>query len=216
MYSEAAVQNSYKNCNLDNFGEIIVHYLKLGVYTLVKMPSNNFQFRTGANLSYFTVDEKHSKFPSGKKLSLIVESGTSCWIRINYLLSYHKYLVLCFYSDVRFTKKIDQHVLLLSDTDLGNVHFRQRFYLVIEQPWKGNVIYIKSYKGISWYSFGDLKNNCEESGLRSFNLEIIDRDSGQRSRTISQEIHTMHWLLLKIHFLLNSRRAFKYWQHNLS
>ena len=44
----------------------------------IKMPSNNFQFRTGANLSYFTVDEKHSKFPSGKKLILLVESGTSC------------------------------------------------------------------------------------------------------------------------------------------
>ena len=42
------------------------------------MPSNNFQFRTGANLSYFTVGEKHSKFPLGKKLILLVESGTSC------------------------------------------------------------------------------------------------------------------------------------------
>ena len=106
VYSEAAVQNSYKNCHLGNFGEIIVHYLKLGVCTLVKTPSNSFQFRAGANLSYFTVDEKHSKFPSGKKLIWLVESGTSCWITINYLLSYHKYLVLCFYSDVRFTKKL--------------------------------------------------------------------------------------------------------------
>ena len=86
VYSEVVIQNSYKNCHLGNFGEIIVHYLKLDVYTLVKMPSNNFQFRTGANLSYFTVDEKHSKFPSGKKLILLVESGTSCWITINYLL----------------------------------------------------------------------------------------------------------------------------------
>ena len=78
VYSEAAIQYSYKNCHSGNFGEIVVHYLKLGLYTLVKMPSNNFQFRTGANLSYFTVGEKHSKFPLGKKLILLVESGTSC------------------------------------------------------------------------------------------------------------------------------------------
>ena len=42
------------------------------------MPSNNFQFRAGANLSYFTVDEKHSKVSFRKKLILLVESGTSC------------------------------------------------------------------------------------------------------------------------------------------
>ena len=146
VYSEAAIQNSYKNCHLGNFGEIIVHYLKLGVYTLVKMPSNNFQFRTGANLSYFTVDEKHSKFPSGKKLILLVESGTSCWITINYLffLTINIYLVWCFYPGVTFTKKWTTRTVL-SDTDLGSVHFRQSFHLVIEQPWKGNLIYIQGH-----------------------------------------------------------------------
>ena len=146
VYSEAAVQNSYKNCHLGNFGEIIVHYLKLGVYTLVKMPSNNFQFRTGANLSYFTVDEKHSKFPSGKKLILLVESGTSCWITTNYLLflTINIYLVRCFYPGVRFTKKWQTRTVL-SDTDLGSVHFRQSFHLVVEQSWKGNLIYIQGH-----------------------------------------------------------------------
>ena len=106
VYSEAAIQNFYKNCHLGNFGEIIVHYLNLGVYTLVKAPSNSFQFKSAAYLSSFTVDKKHSKFPSGKKTDL------TCWIRYFLLnhnqlssLSSHKYLVWCFYSDVRFTKK---------------------------------------------------------------------------------------------------------------
>ena len=147
VYSEVAIQNPYKNCHLGNFGKIIVHYLKLGVYTLVKMPSNNFQFRTGANLSYFTVDEKHSKFPSGKKTDL------TCWIRYLLLnqnqlsilfLSISIYLVWCFYPGVTFTKKWTTRTVL-SDTDLGSVHFRQSFHLVIEQPWKGNLIYIQGH-----------------------------------------------------------------------
>ena len=52
VYSEAAIQNSYKNHHFGNLGEIIVRYLKFR-RTLVKMLSNNFQFRTGANSSYF-------------------------------------------------------------------------------------------------------------------------------------------------------------------
>ena len=146
VYLEAAIQNSDKNYHSGNFGEIIVHYLKLGVYTLVKTPSNNFQFRTVANLSYFTVDEKHSKVFFRKRTDL------TCWIRYLLLnhnqlssLSCHKYLVWCFYSDVRFPPKNDEHVPSLADMDLGNIHFRQRFYLVIEQSWKGNLIYIQGH-----------------------------------------------------------------------
>ena len=85
VYSEVAIQNSNKNYHFGNFGEIIVRYLKFR-RTLVKMPSNNFQFRTGANLIYFIVDEKHSKFPLRKKLNLLAQSYTSCWIIINFLL----------------------------------------------------------------------------------------------------------------------------------
>ena len=57
VYSEAAIQSSYKNYHFGNFGEIIVRCLKFRC-TAVKMPSHNFQFRTGANLNYFIFDEK--------------------------------------------------------------------------------------------------------------------------------------------------------------
>ena len=62
---------------------------------------------------------------------------------------------------------------------------------------------MKSYKGIillRGYSFEDLKNICEDSGLRSFTLEIIDRDSWQGSWYVSQEIHTMIDYYLKFIF----------------
>ena len=147
VYSEVAIQNPYKNCHVGNFGEIIVHYLKLGVHTLVKMPSNNFQFRTGANLSYFTVDEKHSKFPSGKKLILLVESGTSCWITINYLLflTINIYLVRCFYPGVRFTKKNDQHVLYYQ-TRISEVFTLDRAFTLLSNNLGKETWF--TYKGI--------------------------------------------------------------------
>ena len=71
VYSETASQGSYKDFHFDNFREIIVCYLKLR-HTLVKMPWNNFRFRTSSNLSCFIVDEK-----SLTRLNLPAESGTS-------------------------------------------------------------------------------------------------------------------------------------------
>ena len=57
VYPETAKQSSYKNYHFGNFGEIIVRYLKFRC-TAVKMPSHNFEFRTGANLNQFIFDEK--------------------------------------------------------------------------------------------------------------------------------------------------------------
>ena len=60
------------------------------------MPSNNFQFRIGANLSYFIVGEKHLKFPLGKKLILIVEPYLLLNQNQQSFLSQYKHLVECF------------------------------------------------------------------------------------------------------------------------